>query len=74
MPRIGGMLIILGSMLLAACGSDRGERVAGAALMGGALGIPAGPIGIGVGAGVGAAAGAIVPKDALEGSTQSARR
>jgi hypothetical protein len=56
--------------LLTACAGDTGERVAGSALMGGALGIPGGPIGIAVGAGVGAAAGALVPKRVLEGSPQ----
>ena len=38
--------------------------------MGGALGIPGGPIGIAIGAGVGAAAGAFVPKHVLDGSSQ----
>lgn len=61
-------------LLLAACADDAGERVAGSAAMGGALGIPAGPIGIAVGAGVGAAAGALVPKTVLEGSSPEATR
>jgi hypothetical protein len=61
-------------LLLAACADDAGERVAGSAAMGGALGIPAGPIGIAVGAGIGAAAGALVPKTVLEGSAPEAAR
>ena len=61
-------------LLSAACANDAGERVAGSAAMGGALGIPAGPIGIAVGAGVGAAAGALVPKTVLEGSASDAAR
>jgi hypothetical protein len=56
--------------LLTACGGNTGERVAGSAEMGGALGIPGGPIGIAVGAGVGAAAGALVPERVFEGSSQ----
>jgi hypothetical protein len=59
-------------LLLTACADDAGERVAGSAAVGGALGIPAGPIGIAVGAGVGAAAGALVPKAVLEGSSEEA--
>jgi|SRR5689334_20793853 hypothetical protein len=57
-------------LLLAACTDHTGERVAGSAAVGGALGIPAGPIGVAVGAGVGAAAGALVPKTVLEGGSQ----
>jgi hypothetical protein len=56
--------------LLAACADDSGERVAGSAAMGGALGIPAGPIGIALGAGIGAAAGALTPKTVLDGSAR----
>jgi hypothetical protein len=73
-PRIIRMMIVLAAMLPAACGNGNGERVAGGALMGGALGIPAGPIGIGVGAGVGAATGALLPKDVLEGNPQPVSR
>ena len=61
-------------LLLAACADDSGKRVAGSAAVGGALGIPAGPIGVAVGAGVGAAAGALAPKRVLEGSSQEAGR
>jgi hypothetical protein len=71
--KIGGVLIALG-LLLASCGGDASERVAGSAAMGGALGIPAGPVGIAIGASVGAAAGAFVPKDLLEGSSQESGR
>ena len=61
-------------LLLAACADDAGKRVAGSAAVGGALGIPAGPIGIAVGAGVGAAAGALTPKTVLEGSSEETDR
>jgi len=60
--------------LLAACSDDTSKRVAGSAVMGGALGIPAGPVGIAVGAGVGAAAGTLVPKKVVEGSSQEQRQ
>ena len=57
-------------LLPAACSGDAGKRVAGTAAVGGAIGIPGGPIGIAIGAGVGAAAGAFVPKHVLDGSSQ----
>jgi hypothetical protein len=70
---IAGVWVAL-ELLLAACGGGTGERVAGSAAVGGALGIPAGPIGIAIGAGVGAAAGALVPKDVVEGDAQESSR
>jgi hypothetical protein len=60
--------------LLAACSADTSKRMAGSAAMGGALDIPAGPVGIAVGAGVGATAGALVPKEVVEGSSQEQRQ
>lgn len=59
------LLVVAAISVLSGCGSQGGERVAGAALMGGALGTPAGPIGVAVGAGVGAAAGALIPESML---------
>jgi len=67
-PNSNRVVLIGVVLLLTACADDAGQRVAGSAVMGGALGIPAGPIGIAIGAGVGAAAGALVPKTVLEGS------
>ena len=72
-PRFSGVSIVV-VLLLSACASGAGERVAGSAAVGGALGIPAGPIGIAIGAGVGAAAGALAPKAVLEGSAQESGR
>jgi hypothetical protein len=66
MAKISTMLVAFAAIVVAGCGSDAGERVAGGALMGGALGIPGGPIGVALGAGVGAAAGAFVPKEVLQ--------
>lgn len=62
-----GWLILAAVGILASCGNDTGERVAGTALMGGAMGIPAGPIGIVAGAGVGAVAGAVIPASVIDG-------
>ena len=67
--QIAGAWVALG-LLLAACGGGTGERVAGSAAMGGALGIPAGPVGIAIGAGIGAATGAFVPKGVLGGGSE----
>lgn len=66
--------IALAAVLLAGCGSAKGERIAATTLMGAGLGVPGGPIGVAVGASVGAAAGALIPKDVLEGKTQEAAR
>jgi hypothetical protein len=72
-PKFSGVSLVV-VLLLSACASGAGERVAGSAAVGGALGIPAGPIGIAVGAGVGAAAGALAPKTVLEGSSEESGR
>ena len=71
---IVGAMVISHAVLLAACSGDNDKRIAGSALMGGALGIVGGPVGIAVGAGVGAAAGAVTPKGVLEGVSQEAGR
>jgi uncharacterized membrane protein len=63
-------MLLLFAMTTALCGcaSDGSERAGGGALMGGALGAPAGPIGVAVGAAVGAVAGALTPAGVLDGS------
>jgi hypothetical protein len=65
--------LLVAALLLSACADDKGGHVAATTLMGGALGIPAGPIGIAVGAGAGAVAGAAVPKEVFEGSSENDR-
>jgi hypothetical protein len=65
--------LLAAALLLTACADDEGGRVAATTLMGGALGIPAGPIGIAVGAGAGAVAGATVPKEVFGGSSGNDR-
>lgn len=60
------LLVLAAIGVLSGCGGQTdGERVAGTALMGGALGAPAGPVGVAVGAGVGAIAGTLIPERAL---------
>ena len=59
------LLVVAAMSVLSGCGNQGGERIAGAALIGGALGTPAGPLGVTVGAGVGAAAGALIPESML---------
>lgn len=54
--------------MLVACGGDEGKRVAGSTLMGSALGVPGGPIGVAVGATLGAAAGVLLPPDMFKDS------
>jgi hypothetical protein len=66
--------LLAAALLLAACADDEGGHVAATTLMGGALGIPAGPIGMVVGAGAGAITGATVPKEVFEGSSENNRR
>jgi hypothetical protein len=60
------MLMLLIAAMLAACSADKGTQVTSTAVMGSALGIPAGPIGIAVGGVVGAATGALLPAGAFE--------
>jgi hypothetical protein len=62
------LLSLAATSVLLACGSDAGEHVGAATLMGGALGVPAGPVGVVAGAGIGAAAGALIPEEFFEGS------
>jgi hypothetical protein len=66
------LVLLLATTALSACAGDGSERTGGGALMGGAMGAPAGPIGVAVGAAVGAIAAALTPAEVLEGSqTQS---
>jgi phage tail tape-measure protein len=66
--------VLAAVLLLAACADEEGGHVAATTLMGGALGIPAGPIGVVVGAGVGAIAGATAPKEVFEGGSRNDQR
>ena len=66
------LLLVAAIGLLAGCGSEGSERMAGYVLVGSALGVPGGPIGVVVGAGVGAAASVIIPPSA-DGSQRDAR-
>lgn len=62
---------------LVGCGGEEGNRVAGSTLMGSALGVPGGPIGVAVGATLGAAAGVFLPPETFTASnaaTQTAAR
>jgi hypothetical protein len=52
--------------LVSACSGESREQIASTTVMGGALGIPGGPIGIAVGTVVGAIAGVIMPEGALD--------
>ena len=61
-------LVLLIVATLTACGSGEHKQVASSAAMGGALGIPGGPIGIAVGGALGAAVGALLPEGALDTS------
>lgn len=56
------------AIMLVGCGGENGNRVAGATLMGTALGVPGGPIGVAVGATVGAVAGVLLPPETLKDS------
>lgn len=60
--------ILLIFVSLTACSSEQGKQVTSSALMGSALGIPGGPIGIAVGGAVGAAVGAALPQGAFDTS------
>jgi hypothetical protein len=66
--------VLAAVLLLVACADEEGGHVAATTLMGGALGIPAGPIGMVVGAGAGAIAGATAPKEVFEGGSKNDRR
>lgn len=63
MKRQAAMLAIL---LITACSSEGSKQVTSSAVMGAAMGLPAGPIGIALGGVVGAAAGAVLPLGALQ--------
>jgi hypothetical protein len=68
------MRLALFSLLAAAllaCSSEKGEQVGASAVMGSALGIPGGPIGIAAGGAAGAVVGALLPEGAFEPSGQS---
>lgn len=64
-------LIPLIAAMLAACSSERGEQVGASAVMGSALGIPGGPIGIAAGGAAGAVVGALLPEGALDSNERS---
>lgn len=51
------------ALLLAACGTQTGDRIASGAAIGAGTGIVVGPIGAGVGALVGAGVGAFTPPE-----------
>jgi uncharacterized membrane protein len=57
--------------VVSACSNDASDRVTATALMGGGLGVPAGPIGVAIGAGIGAVSGSLIPVGVLEGSARS---
>jgi len=62
-------LVLLIVVTLTACASADNKQIASSAAMGGALGIPAGPIGIALGGALGAAVGALLPQGAFDKST-----
>lgn len=53
-------------LIVSACSSESREQIASTTVMGAALGIPGGPIGIAVGTMAGAVAGVIMPEGALD--------
>jgi hypothetical protein len=55
-------------VVLVGCNGAEGKRVAGATLMGSALGVSGGPIGVAVGATLGAAAGVLLPPEMFKES------
>jgi hypothetical protein len=61
-------LVALLAATLLACSSEEGKQVGSSAVMGSALGIPAGPIGVVVGGVAGAAVGVFLPQGAFEAS------
>ena len=64
-------LVSLLAATLLACSSEEGKQVGTSAVMGSALGIPAGPIGVVVGGAAGAVVGALLPPGAFETTAQS---
>jgi len=62
------MLVPLLALTLLACHGEESEQIGSSALMGSALGIPGGPIGIVVGGAAGAAVGALLPQGAFDTS------
>lgn len=67
-------IALLAALALMGCTSDKAKHIAATTMMGGALGIPGGPIGIAAGAGAGAVAGALIPAKVLDGGRQEASR
>lgn len=63
MKRQAAMLAVL---FIAGCSAESSKQVASSAVMGAALGVPAGPIGIALGGVVGAAAGVVLPPGTLQ--------
>ncbi len=63
--KLSALSIAAASLLLAACGTDTGDRTASGAGIGAAAGIPFGPAGVIAGGAIGAGTGATTSPDAV---------